>query len=344
MSALTATASLIEVLSAYHELNSSGVEERSGEPTPLEFSRGVRQNFPVVFRGAVSHWKAVTNWRAAYLRDTMGSESIAVAETPLGNADSAVVREEDGKRYFVKPHERQMPFGEFLDDLQAKVTSESESAMVRYAQSQDDNLLREFAPLAADVGRDIPWASEALGQQPDAANVWIGNERSVSALHKDNYENLFCQISGYKRFVLISPYEAICVRETSLQAATYVPNPHTQRLAIVPDEPASEVLFWPTVDPDSPPGTAWWRYCRPMEVELAPGDVLYLPAMWYHKVSQRGSDEGLCCAVNYWYDMEFGGAFYPGVSFARQMTQMAQQEEEEEEEEEEAEMWRTQAW
>lgn len=84
MSALTATASLIEVLSAYHELNSSGVEERSGEPTPLEFSRGVRQNFPVVFRGAVSHWKAVTNWRAAYLRDTMGSESIAVAETPLG--------------------------------------------------------------------------------------------------------------------------------------------------------------------------------------------------------------------------------------------------------------------
>lgn len=30
------------------------------------------------------------------------------------------------------------------------------------------------------------------------------------------------------------------------------------------------------------------------------------------------------------YDMEFGGAFYPGVSFARQMTQMAQQEEGEE--------------
>lgn len=28
--------------------------------------------------------------------------------------------------------------------------------------------------------------------------------------------------------------------------------------------------------------------------------VLYLPAMWYHKVAQEAGDEGLCVAVNYW--------------------------------------------
>lgn len=37
-----------------------------------------------MFRGAVAHWKAVRDWRVAYLREKMGGEAIAVAETPLG--------------------------------------------------------------------------------------------------------------------------------------------------------------------------------------------------------------------------------------------------------------------
>jgi jumonji domain-containing protein 7 len=53
----------------------------------------------------------------------------------------------------------------------------------------------------------------------------------------------------------------------------------------------------------------------------------------YHKVSQSCSEEGICCAVNYWYvlciwgvgeaddvtryDMEFGGSFYPLCNFSR---------------------------
>lgn len=30
-------------------------------------------------------------------------------------------------------------------------------------------------------------------------------------------------------------------------------------------------------------------------------DILYLPALWYHRVSQRG----ITVAVNYWHDMQF---------------------------------------
>ncbi len=68
---------------------------------------------------------------------------------------------------------------------------------------------------------DIPWARIALGQPPDAINLWIGNSNSTTALHKDNYENIYCQIRGSKEFVLLPPVEMACVNEKSLPCATY---------------------------------------------------------------------------------------------------------------------------
>lgn len=171
-----------------------------------------------------------------------------------------------------------------------------------YRALEDNNLHGEFSPLLPDVPAFIPFATEAFGHGPDAANVWIGNDRSVSALHKDNYENLYFQVSGRKNFVLISPLEVACVEERTLPAATYQPDGEGG-FKIVPDEPKSEVQCWPTVDPDRPreKAGAWWKYCRPLRVSLEPGDMMYLPAMWYHKVSQECGEEGICCAVNYWY-------------------------------------------
>jgi jumonji domain-containing protein 7 len=48
-------------------------------------------------------------------------------------------------------------------------------------------------------------------------------------------------------------------------------------------------------------------------VTVRAGDVLYLPAMWYHYVAQRpdapAANGGFVCAVNYWFDMQFGAGF-----------------------------------
>ena len=38
--------------------------------------------------------------------------------------------------------------------------------------------------------------------------------------------------------------------------------------------------------------------------------MLFLPAMFYHHVMQDGREEdGLCVAVNFWYDMTFDDRF-----------------------------------
>lgn len=56
-------------------------------------------------------------------------------------------------------------------------------------------------------------------------------------------------------------------------------------------------------------GVDWHRFCRKppcLEVTLHAGDILYLPAMWYHYVMQDEGTADAVIAVNYWFDMRFG--------------------------------------
>lgn len=70
------------------------------------------------------------------------------------------------------------------------------------------------------------------------------------------------------------------------------------------DRDADDVPF-ATWDPDFPEenATPYSHLAQPIIVVLDPGDMLYLPAMWYHKVSQfcTPDDEGFVLAVNYWF-------------------------------------------
>lgn len=75
---------LTELLTSYHELNSSWVERVEGVPTPVEFLRYVQRNQPVVFSGAGEGWPALRKWNVAYLKKTMGESEVNVAQTPLG--------------------------------------------------------------------------------------------------------------------------------------------------------------------------------------------------------------------------------------------------------------------
>jgi len=118
------------------------------------------------------------------------------------------------------------------------------------------------------------------------------------------------------------------VNERSVLAATYAPQPPartdctqaltTNELCVRIDEPVEYVPF-ATWDPDVPDqnATPYSRLSQPLRVTLEEGDMLYLPALWYHKVSQSCSEEGLCCAVNYWYDLDFGGGFWSTAGFVR---------------------------
>ncbi|KAK3650759.1 hypothetical protein LTR56_006164 [Elasticomyces elasticus] len=312
------TSPLTNLINTYHELNASEVDELEEEPSALEFLQFVAKNRPFVVRHAANSWTASEKWVADYLRQKMGSDKVKVAITPLGNAD-AVVQHSHGSLVFVEPHEIFEPFTDFLDDTQA-----SSSRHVKYAQTQNDNLRNEYANLLPDVPTDIPFARLALGQSADAINLWLGDDRSVTSLHKDNYENIYVQIRGQKDFVLMPPVEMPCVNEQLLQTGRYV-SADDGELIVRLDEEAERIPV-ATWDPDEPEQrtTPYSHLAKPLRVTLREGDLLYLPSMWYHKVSQRIGDEGFVCAVNYWYDMDFAGNHWAQTTFIRDVYQAEQ--------------------
>jgi jumonji domain-containing protein 7 len=314
-----------ELLGNYHDINPQSVTELTREPTPLEFMRFVSRNQPFVIRsnthsnGGTLFQKTVERWNVKYLSENMRDKKITVAITPSGNADS-VVPLPGGGSIFCKPYEVKEPFSEAVQMICAQEKAKIHGGATRYIQSQNDNLRSEYVGIFADVPETVPWASIALQQEPDAVNFWLGNSHSVSVLHKDHYENIFTQICGQKEFVLLPPVEAPCVNERSVLSATYTPRDDEcilgswdlgkNDLWIKVDYP-EEYIPLPTWDPENPMEntTPYSKYSRPIRVTVNPGDILYLPALWYHKVKQRCGDEGICCSVNYWYDMEFAGSF-----------------------------------
>ncbi|QDS75885.1 hypothetical protein FKW77_002106 [Venturia effusa] len=324
------SASIEELITTYQEVNSSQIDELDEEPSPLEFMRYVAKNRPFVIRKGAKDWHACQNWNAELLRAEIGDAMVQVAVTPFGNADSVILT--DNGPLFVKPYETQAPFSTVLPKIQSQeLSSSSYKGHTHYLQTQNDNLRNEYSHLFASsmIPESIPFARIALQKSPEAINFWLGNSKSVTALHKDPYENIYVQVLGKKHFVLLPPIEAPIVGEKWVKSATYTPSTSSAcpidldldlNLAPIPDSPPHTLPF-ATYDPDSPLSTAtqFSHLSKPLRVTLEPGDMLYLPALWYHKVSQSCNEEGICCAINYWYDMDFSGSFWSMASFVRRV-------------------------
>ncbi|KQV45944.1 cupin-like domain-containing protein [Duganella sp. Root336D2] len=93
---------------------------------------------------------------------------------------------------------------------------------------------------------------------------WIGPAGTVTPLHSDFDDNIFAQVWGTKRIFLSPPHhdEFLYSRE------------------------ANPVLFGSPFDPESPDFERYplARQATMIEVIVQPGDMLYVPAGWYHQV------------------------------------------------------------
>lgn len=93
---------------------------------------------------------------------------------------------------------------------------------------------------------------------------WLGPIGTMTPLHCDFDDNIFAQVWGTKRIFLVPPHhdEFLYVRE------------------------ANPVLFGSPFDPEHPDYEAYplARQAAAVEVIVEPGELLYVPAGWYHQV------------------------------------------------------------
>ena len=141
-----------------------------------------------------------------------------------------------------------------------------------------DMLLRDYLDLVADPAPGLPpyvgnlelRALNALCHWPGwfermgPPRFWLGPAGTVTPLHCDYDDNIFAQVWGRKRITLVPPHheDFLYVRE------------------------ANPVLFGSPFDPESPDFERFplARQALPVECIVEPGELLYVPAGWYHQV------------------------------------------------------------
>lgn len=194
---------------------------------------------------------------------------------------------------------------------------------VLYYSRQNDCLRTELRPLF-DSGlfpETIDFAEEAFGGvSPDAVNLWIGNEQAVSSMHKDHYENLFYVLSGEKVFTLCPPADAPFLYQSEFDSGTFcqkqngewaVREDQVDEVEDSTSESVSARVKWieGDVEPLVEDKEAFQHQnqhpllslAHPIRVHVKAGEMLYVPALWFHRVTQTCETVG----INYWYDMQF---------------------------------------
>lgn len=128
-------------------------------------------------------------------------------------------------------------------------------------------------------------------------------------MHKDPYENIYCVIDGYKDFILIPPTDLPWVPYDTYKKGIFKDvSSDSYEIEMMKSTSYSgdglqiETIPWISIDPLKPDYKRFPKFKRASvyKVRVNKGDILYLPSLWFHHVSQSHG----CIAVNYWYDME----------------------------------------
>lgn len=126
---------------------------------------------------------------------------------------------------------------------------------------------------------DLDLGAHAIHAPP---SIWIGN-RVVASCHYDAPNNLACCAVGQRRFTLFPPE----------QISNLYPGP----LEPTPGGQAVSVVDFSQPDFDRYPGFRD-ALAHAQSATLGPGDVIFIPSMWWHHVEGL---EAFNVLVNYWW-------------------------------------------
>lgn len=264
------------------------------ELTPGRFGDVVQGCRPVVLRQLVGHWPAVRAGRRspAAFRDYLARFDAG------GEMEAFIGSPEIAGRYFYGAdlegfnfRRRQMRFGAALEVIIAQL-----------GQPEADSLYVGSVP----VPEYLPGfqVENAMPLVPASPRIWLGHASDVST-HYDTVDNLACVVAGTRRFTLYAP-ELVRMLYPGPIDHTMAGQPVS--LAASSEDEARFPLFADA-------------HAEALTAELEPGDALYLPKLWWHRVQSLAPFNGL---VNYWWDAFAGGPDAPHTAMLLSMITIAE--------------------
>jgi hypothetical protein len=242
----------------------------------MHFAASYMGKLPVVIQQALEGWPALDRWpNMQYLLSVAGLRTVPV---------------EIGKHYLASEwRQRLMLFSDFLqlmccdnNDKSKNNNGENNNSngeQVHYLAQHD--LLRQIPALAKDVS--TPEYCVALSSRIPSVNCWFGPAGTITPLHTDRYHNFLCQVVGRK-------YVRLYANDQKLSLYPFKGDVMTENASMVDLDnldPASFPLF---------PSTPF------LEHVLEPGDMLYIPPLWWHYVKSLSSS----ASVSFWWESEEG--------------------------------------
>jgi hypothetical protein len=229
---------------------------------------------PAVFRGMVSDWPAV---RAA-------AESPAAAVRYLQRFDSGVAVDAlltapaiDGQIFY---NDSMSGFNFHRNRLPLSAVAEQ---VLRYAQFPKSPAVAAQSALIRDCLPGFA-AENSLSLIADTVlpRIWLGNQITTPT-HVDEWNNLGCVVAGRRRFTLFPPEQ--------------ISNLYIGPLDFAPTGAAMSL-----VSLRHPDFARFPRFrdalAAAQTAELAPGDAVFIPPLWWHHVE---SLEPFNVLVNYWW-------------------------------------------
>jgi hypothetical protein len=176
--------------------------------------------------------------------------------------------------------------GDLKTEAQAQAEEGKQQKHHRYLQQQDGLYSEYFPQMAADFARTMPFPFlehaqprtllGGLDEDIYQLTNYISGGRTNGVLHYDEGHNMVTQIAGEKRFLLFSPHESELL------------SPYKQPL----DEQLYSYRFSELSRFQDQSSPVFDLACKAhlLYAYLQPGDLLYVPATWWHQVSSIPSE------------------------------------------------------
>lgn len=234
----------------------------------------LEDNLPWVVRGLVSHWPLVKEGERTaqdsvnYLRQYSSSKPV----------QAFVSGHENKGRYFYNESMDGFNFSPKTSDFPSLLTEIFNNSFNDLADSvYMGSTSVDYILPGLRTHNDIPQLSKS-----PLINIWIGNQSRIAA-HFDALDNLACVVTGKRKFILFPPDQ--------------LENLYVGPLDFTPAGQSASLVDFHNPDFDQFPKFKV-ALDNAFVAELAPGDALFIPAMWWHHV------EGLSdfnILINYWW-------------------------------------------